>query len=336
MGSLAWLIHRLRPGLNILMYHRVLPDEQAAAYPLASLAIGQGAFAAQVRWLSERCEVMTVADALAPGAPPAAAARPRVCVTFDDGYEDNHRIAAPILESAGLRASFYVTAGLIGTDEILWHDRAVLAWQRLGPARAMEAVERLRPGEGSPGAGTLREYMAALKAKNPAERVQILQALDPGGKTAADPNQMPDYRLMDWKQVADLARRGHEIGSHTLSHALLPQLDGESLARELSESRMKIHRNIGQGPAGIAYPNGDYDQRTVAAAAASGYDYALTTRPGAASLRVKPGYEPDGGNRGRFSLPRRDVNPAKVTRRGVHDRLAFAAHLVGVNDLRWT
>lgn len=37
-------------------------------------------------------------------------------VTFDDGYEDNHSVAAPILEDLGLPATFFVTSGFIGSD----------------------------------------------------------------------------------------------------------------------------------------------------------------------------------------------------------------------------
>lgn len=334
VGSLAWLLHRLQPGLNILMYHRVLPDERAADYPLASLAIGRSAFAEQTRWLAGHCEVMTLVRALAPDAPLASAARPRVCLTFDDGYDDNHALGAPILEAAGLRASFYVTAGMIGTDELLWHDRAALAWRRLGPAAAMERIGRSGSELGAAGPTHLRAFMSALKAMNQANRVQLLQRLGEGENSNQSLVSAADYRLMSWDQVADLARRGHEIGSHTLTHGLLSQVDGASLTRELGESRALISRKIGMQVHGVAYPNGDYDQSTIRAAAGAGYDYAVTTRPGAAPLRPPRGAGPDGdgGDSGRFSLPRRDVNPAKVTRGGRHDPLAFAAHLVGVND----
>jgi len=46
-----------------------------------------------------------------------------VAITFDDGYADNVKLAVPVMDALGLRATFFVVAGLIGTDGELWYDR---------------------------------------------------------------------------------------------------------------------------------------------------------------------------------------------------------------------
>lgn len=38
----------------------------------------------------------------------------RVAVTFDDGYADNHTLAAPLLDAYGAKATFFLTTGFIG------------------------------------------------------------------------------------------------------------------------------------------------------------------------------------------------------------------------------
>jgi peptidoglycan/xylan/chitin deacetylase (PgdA/CDA1 family) len=43
-------------------------------------------------------------------------------ITFDDGYLDNFRIAAPELRARGLPACFFVTAGFVGTRTQPWWD----------------------------------------------------------------------------------------------------------------------------------------------------------------------------------------------------------------------
>jgi peptidoglycan/xylan/chitin deacetylase (PgdA/CDA1 family) len=45
-----------------------------------------------------------------------------LAITFDDGYEGNASIAAPIMERYGQHACFFVTTSFIGTDFVPWWD----------------------------------------------------------------------------------------------------------------------------------------------------------------------------------------------------------------------
>ena len=42
--------------------------------------------------------------------------RPRLLITFDDGYRSNHDVAAPLLEKHGFRAYFFLPEGYIAAD----------------------------------------------------------------------------------------------------------------------------------------------------------------------------------------------------------------------------
>jgi len=48
---------------------------------------------------------------------------PSVCITFDDGCETDLLTAAPILRELGFRATFYLTAGFLGTTGYLTSDQ---------------------------------------------------------------------------------------------------------------------------------------------------------------------------------------------------------------------
>ena len=63
-----------------------------------------------------------------------------------------------------------------------------------------------------------------------------------------------------------LAEAGWELGSHTHTHARLPDLDDHALAMELRESREQFVQRTGVPATSIAYPYGAVDGRVVAGA----------------------------------------------------------------------
>lgn len=64
----------------------------------------------------------------------------------------------------------------------------------------------------------------------------------------------PGYAWMTWDQVADLAKRGHEISNHTWNHPSLPSLSIDSVAQELELCDAKIEAVTGKRPISMAYP----------------------------------------------------------------------------------
>ena len=330
-GVLGGLERRMRRGVTVLMYHRILPEEEARKYPLTSLAMPASHFRQQVEWLQASCEVVTVSEALASlGEPPR---RPRVAITFDDGYLDNAKIAAPILEACGVRGTFYVTTEFVDGSGPLWFDRAASLLLRV-PQRAARVLAGHLPASPLPaledGVRALGSWLEVMKDLEPSERAELLEAM---GHDAAEQSEASDEARapgpathpepMAPADVHELARRGHEVGSHTRTHAILTQLSGADLEAELRGSRQRVADWLGRPPAGLAYPNGDFSPRVVAAARSAGYEHAVTTVPGLATRETDP-----------FHVPRLDVTPDAVTNaRGAYDPVAFRAELARAHAL---
>jgi len=71
----------------------------------------------------------------------------------------------------------------------------------------------------------------------------------------------PARPTLDWEQIAELQRAGHEIGSHTHRHRVFTELDDDDVRSELSESRDAIERRLGRAPEFLAYPRGFFEPR---------------------------------------------------------------------------
>ncbi len=110
------------PGVPVLMYHRVdaeVPHDAVGR----DLTVEPAAFEAQLRYLRDRgIRTLTAAElvaALRRGERPEKA----VVLTFDDGYEDAASTALPLLRKYGQHATFYISAGFVGTPRhVTWRE----------------------------------------------------------------------------------------------------------------------------------------------------------------------------------------------------------------------
>jgi peptidoglycan/xylan/chitin deacetylase (PgdA/CDA1 family) len=85
-------------------------------------------------------------------------------------------------------------------------------------------------------------------------------------------------RLLDAKGVREISERGMEVGSHTVTHPRLSDLDPEILAGEVGDSRQMLSEIVGTQVEGFSYPYGDLDAPAVRAARSAGYVYAVATK----------------------------------------------------------
>jgi peptidoglycan/xylan/chitin deacetylase (PgdA/CDA1 family) len=108
----------LAARVPVLMYHHVGETPPGADDIRAGLTVSEDKFREQMDYLaSNGYHPVSEADlfkALFYGdeLPPHA-----VMLTFDDGYEDNYRVAAPVLESHGFPATFFIITGSVGGGE---------------------------------------------------------------------------------------------------------------------------------------------------------------------------------------------------------------------------
>jgi len=301
----------MRSAVTVLMYHRVLPDGQCTDYPFPAIVMPRTSFEAQLDYLAERAHVLTVSAALRElGASPPGS-KPRVCLTFDDGYADNFDVVAPLLESRGLLGTFFITSGAVQAQRALWYDRAVDLWTTVSPQRLRELAHQL--GEAPTTALSNREswieWLKVIPNHRRAEMIRFLEA-----EASASGSGCP---LITADQVRQLADRGHEIGSHTLSHPILTTMGEKGRRAEINGAKILLEEWTQRDVPGFCYPNGNYDASVIQQLREAGHEYACTTAPGRNDQRTD-----------RFELRRIDVTPDRVTDAdGRFDLLGFRAEI---------
>jgi glycosyltransferase involved in cell wall biosynthesis/peptidoglycan/xylan/chitin deacetylase (PgdA/CDA1 family) len=104
-----------RGRLTVLNYHQV--NDRADDFSTVSTA----AFRQQMQFLKQNYRVVSLPDAVE-ALSTAGHSERLVAITFDDGYADNARVAAPILRALGLPATFFVSTDLISSSQPFPHD----------------------------------------------------------------------------------------------------------------------------------------------------------------------------------------------------------------------
>jgi len=292
-----------RGRLSILIYHRVPAEPD----PMLAGEVDAARFAEQMSLLASNFNVLPLSEAaqrLPRGDLPARAA----CVTFDDGYADNHDVALPILQRFGIPATFFVTTGFLDGGR-MWNDTIIESIRRIPEPMlvltdlgldtySLNTIEERR--------ATAQLLLKAIKHRPYAERSEIVEKI---ATLSAQP--LPDGLMMTRSQVRALHDAGMEVGGHTVTHPILARIPREQAEREMREGKEVLEGVLGAPVQLFAYPNGrpieDFGTEHVALARKLGFRAAVTTSWGAA----RPASD-------EFQLPRFtpwDIHPLKFNAR---------------------
>jgi peptidoglycan/xylan/chitin deacetylase (PgdA/CDA1 family) len=277
-SSLGWRVAGAvvrRPGVIVLMYHRILGADRA----LVGLPAQQ--FATQMRWVRDNCDPIHP-DQLVERARRPSRVRPAVLVTFDDGYRDYHDLAYPILKELRipsvvfLATSFLDQGGMIWTDQVQWaavstkKSQVKLPWSgeviSLPDAAARDAL-----------GGKARGHLKKLP--DPQRQALLGPLLEELGPVPARERQM-----LTWDEV----RATQDLtcyGGHSHTHPILSKLDRASAEQEIGTCQERIAAETGRRARYFAYPNGrpgDYTGETQEILRNHGFEVAFSTSEGVA------------------------------------------------------
>lgn len=277
-----WRVAADAPVTVVLCYHRVTPDD----VPTEGLfdmeyGIQASVFKAQMQFMLKHFEPLRPSQVLQP-----SASRLRFAVTFDDGYEDNFCVAAPILESLGISAAFYVVSDFVESDSLFWWEQLALVLRQAQRPRAQptqELSEILGPhferDEIDVSTWPLRE--AAFRRFSFACRNSSRENVPRIIGILADVLETPlvrsgrHYPLMSWKQMDELSDRGFEIGCHTRTHPNVTDLDDSELHDEITGALDLLQKNLRNPVTTFAYPYGYVDDAAACAVKGTGIELAF-------------------------------------------------------------
>ena len=209
-------------------------------------------FERQLHFLNHMFQLVRASDL-----PEAAGARKPghrfpVAMTFDDDLASHERVVLPLLARHRAPVTFFLTGAGLEAPAWFWFN-------------AVDALTRARRGPPDP-VRLARSMQLLEPARRDAATKPLLAAAGPPPADAG----------LRAEAVRALAAAGHEIGFHTRAHEPLPTVDDDALARALVEGRAELAAAASAPIETIAYPHGQIDARTAAAARTAGYRAGFT------------------------------------------------------------
>ncbi len=266
------------------MFHHVRPASTDAFQPNGLLEITPE-FLEEVLRLLRRLDYDIVSLAEAVRRMRAADHGRRFAVlTFDDGYRDNAIYAAPILARHQAPYTLFVTPGFADRTARLWWVELEMAIRRGARIDLDVGGDRVRLP-----CTTVAEKKLAWTAIYARLRSGSEDQLDAAmdrlcGQAEIDRPGLVASLCLDWQELRRLASDPlASFGAHTLSHPRLAKLSDAAQRHEIVASRSAIEAELGRPVRHLAYPIGDRTSagpREFAAARETGFEAAVTTRPG--------------------------------------------------------
>lgn len=275
-GAFSLARRRQRRTLTVAMFHRVLdPADEDFPQLDPDFALSSALFDQLLGFFRDHYAVVSLRDVMHARDGVSRLPDHALLISFDDGWADNLRNAAPLLKARGMPAVLFAVPEAIQSPGDAWWQEQIFAAARAGSLGAWLDQDQRRAMIMHDGAASDLPYpldiVTHLLLMDPTERSAILATL-PGTPRRTRMMLRPD-------EMPKLANFAIDIGLHGYSHTPLTEVP--DLATEFDQARQAI-ATLSDGNAtttALGCPHGRYNAGVLDAAQSAGIKLVFTSDP---------------------------------------------------------
>lgn len=246
----------LKRRANVIYYHRVGPSVPYYSAFYAGCTISR--FRRDLAKLAECFEFVTLAEACSPSKNRSASSKPRVALTFDDGFRLDDALFLEALDDNGIQATAFVITGTIDNADLMWRNKLSTVRALADPQQIATAYNALAADHGLDPMPSNGDLMAITRRWPMTEKDTLADEL----WSACDLEPLDsflgrEHPYSSWEELDRWRELGHEIGLHTKSHPFCSQLGDTDLKQEIVEPAAELRERFDLDVLPFSYPFGD-------------------------------------------------------------------------------
>jgi len=285
------------PSAAILCYHSVSSDREGQSDCVSQgITVDANLFDEQMRILRKNYHPVTLGD-IADWLNGNKQLPPRsVAVTFDDGFADNYHLAAPIMEKYNIRGTIYLAVDAVRRQELPWYCRLHYLFHKAAKTAFVlndpETGKVWHCGDPAENSEAERFYAKSCVVLGEEQLAQRMTQIESWFGYKLDLSN-PSPGMMTFEQAKELIRRGHIIGSHTLSHGTAGLLTTGQLHREIGEANQMLEQALDAPVQHFSYPHPyqidpQWSDDSLKETQKTGYKTAVLTQTGLVKQETNP------------------------------------------------
>lgn len=181
-------------------------------------------------------------------------------ITFDDGFENNYSVAAPILADLSIPATFYISTGMVDQNTMTWIDRIELCFEQHQTGKVKlpweDTIREFNQFEDQVSIlNEIRRHIKSHREVNQEEFVKYIYSLFKMEMIYSS-NDPLDKKL-SWQQVSELnSHTLFKVGGHAHNHEILSFLSSEELHKTIETSLTYLAQKASIKTIHYSYPEG--------------------------------------------------------------------------------
>jgi peptidoglycan/xylan/chitin deacetylase (PgdA/CDA1 family) len=253
----TYMRNTVRKRYGILFYHYAGNKVPYFGFSRPTLSLRD--LETDIKCLKQYFEFVSLANILESPNPEHQNKRPKISMTFDDGFDIVSSGALDLLDKYGIPVTFFLITGCIGNKSMMWRHKMSAIISERGEGFFVKNYRTLSTGN--------RRQLGSLRTQELLD--DSLQNLGINEKEEfvdelweiSDMPPIDDYLALhkpylDETQITDLITNGHTIGLHSQTHPNFKNIKTREILDEVVQPAALLKRRFGLTQVPFSYPFG--------------------------------------------------------------------------------